>query len=93
MSKTGETDPVPKDSKERVAWLKYRLSVNGYTIQALADENKVTRQAVSAALSKPTRKLRSIIEQAVKMPASKIWPELCPRYMDTYRLDEDSLGS
>ncbi|MGH0003640.1 helix-turn-helix domain-containing protein [Pseudovibrio ascidiaceicola] len=85
-----DPDEIPKDRKGRVAWLKYRLSLNDYTIKKLADENDVTRQAMSAALSKPTMKLRSAIEHAVKMPASKIWPEQVPSFMDTYKPEEGS---
>lgn len=88
-----EQENIPKGDRERREWIKFKLSLQNLSISALAEKNNCSRQALSAALSKPTKRLGPIIEQAIKVPASKIWPESCPSWRDTYHERDEPSSS
>lgn len=56
-------------------WLKYELRKRGYTLSQIAEENDVTRAAISRSLRHPSRRLGPVIAAIVGLPPEVIWPD------------------
>jgi lambda repressor-like predicted transcriptional regulator len=66
-------DMEPRSEEETAAWLIYELRLKQYTLQRIADEQNVSRAAVSKALRKPTKKLGPVICDILGLPHETIW--------------------
>lgn len=66
---------VPKKPDERREWIKYQLRVVGSSLSGISAELKVSRQAVSSALTMPYPKMEKAIARKLGVPPEKLWPE------------------
>jgi len=69
----GETPP--QDPSFRRAWTKYQLSTRKTSLSGIAREKGKTRQAASAALSRPYPEMEEAIAAAIGLTPKDVWPE------------------
>jgi len=63
------------DVNQRREWIKFQLRIRGTSLALLARENGVSRQAMSAALVKPSKRCEQPIAHAIGMQPHEVWPE------------------
>jgi lambda repressor-like predicted transcriptional regulator len=68
---------------QRRAWVNFQLKIRGLSFAALARQEGVVPQAVSAALASPSRELEEAIAAAVERPVEILFPE---RFIDGRRI-------
>ncbi|MCB5162608.1 helix-turn-helix domain-containing protein [Marinomonas algarum] len=80
--------------KEINRWVKYQLKIRGLSIAKIADENSVSRQAVSAALNRGCARWEYVVAEYLDMKPHEIWPDRYDNnnYLPLY-LTSDSLKS
>jgi len=66
---------VPKDPRERNAWIKYQLELNGSSFAKISREYGVSRTVVRRALAIKYPKWERVIAAEIKVPAEVVWPE------------------
>lgn len=75
MSHAIATTDVPKNPAIRRVWICGQLRIRGASLRALAKEEGVTHQAMSAALMAPNVHLEPVIAKALDMSAEALFPE------------------
>jgi Ner family transcriptional regulator len=77
MSNAPATLEIPKKPAMRREWISYQLRLRGLSYRALARQEGVTHQALSAAaLGGGSRHLQETIAAALAIDPRRIWPEL-----------------
>lgn len=66
---------VPRDPRERIAWIKYQLELNGSSFAEISREGGVSRTVVRRALVIKYPKWERAIAAKINVPAEIIWPE------------------
>jgi len=66
---------IPKKTDRRREWIKYQLRLADSSLSQIACELKVSRQAVSSALSIPYPRMERAISNKLGLKPEDIWPE------------------
>lgn len=66
---------VPSDPRERIAWIKYQLELNGSSFSAIAREFGRSRATVRKSLDIKFPKWDKVIAAKIGLTPAEIWPE------------------
>ena len=66
---------MPGDDYGRRQWVKYQLSLQGFTLGKLARELGVSRSCTRDALWKPYPRMERAIAERIGLRPEEIWPE------------------
>lgn len=76
MTTTNRTkDPPPRDPRERLAWVKYKLQLRGLSFAELARREGCSQRAVASAMLAPSRFLEEAIAKAIGLAPATLFPE------------------
>lgn len=66
---------IPREPVERRAWINFQLRRRGLSLAAIARQEGVCQQAVSAALLQPSFRIEKAIAAAIDLTPEELFPE------------------
>jgi Ner family transcriptional regulator len=66
---------IPKKPEHRREWIKYQLKLVGSSFAAIAEEHRVSRQAVQLVNRQRSPKWEAVIAGKIGKTPEQIWPE------------------
>jgi lambda repressor-like predicted transcriptional regulator len=75
MASTKSTETVPTDLRARRAWIIFQLHSKGLSLASLADEQGVSRQAMTKSLVQPNARAEEVVAKAIGLAACELFPE------------------
>ena len=96
MTETPNPNEVPRDPRERKAWVMFQLRIRGHSFASLGREIGITRNSMQAVMYMPAYRTEVALATALGLEVQQLFPErydASGRRLHQIREDKGSTGS